>query len=471
MDTLLFLYSLLLLAASSYLSLKFQNKGWTVENLFLLLILIFYLFIPINIIIFGNNIYEYSLNTYMVPTSNYVSFHSLFVTLIFIFIFILAGALRGNYLKPVKIYIRTFKKIKFYKITSYFLALTSLISLPTYIQQFGGFSSFVNNLSANRSGLFDESLIGQYAFSGRFINLAIIPIIYSLYERRKTKLDLIFLFFIPLGILIFNNLFIDVSKLKFIILILLFYFTESIRKNKLYLPYLFLIFALVFIALPILDEVFVLAYRVYNDEGILSVPLKVTSAIFSGSLGQGQYETFLKDNSNLYFKSLEYLTYIQMSLQFSIDHSYPLLFFRDFLTGINQLLPSRLNIQTGLEAHQLNTYIYMYSGYYPNLPALTWAIPPGPIGFGMYSLSVPGVLIIAFLLGYVFREVDLFFKSIVEIDKRFSPFYAYTLFVLGIYTMNGSPKDVMYDFVFLVFLFVFFCVSFRFEVLNREESK
>ena len=470
MDLLLFFYSLLFLVSSSYLSLKFRNKGWTIENLFLLIIIIFYLFIPINIIVFGSYIYESSLNTYMVPVSKYVSFSSLLITLMFILVFILAGALRGNLLKPVKIYIRTFNKINSYKIASYFLAFISLISLLLYIHEYGGLSSFVSNLSANRSGLLDESLIGQYAFFGRFINLAIIPVTYFLYEKRRTKIDLIFLLFIPLSVCVFNNLFIDVSKLKFVILVMLFYFTESIKKNKLYFQYLFLIFAVTFIALPILDEVFVIAYKIYKNEGISAVPLKVVSAIFSGSLGQGHYETFLKDNSNSYFKSLEYLTYIQMSLQFSIDHNYPLLFFRDFLTGMNQLLPSRLNIQTGLEAHQLNTYIYMFSSYSPNLPALTWAIPPGPIGFGMYSLSVPGVALIAFLLGYVFREVDLFFKSIIEIDKRFSPFYAYTLFVLGIYTINGSPKDVMYDFVFLVFLFIFLCVSFKFEVLNRKKS-
>ena len=467
---LILLYCLLLLAYSSYLWLKFRKNCWTIENLFLLLILTFYIFIPINIIVFGGNIYESTLHYYLIPTSKFVSFSSFFITFLFILTFIVGGAVQGSSLKLVKIYIRTFNGINLYQVAPYFLAFLSLVSLLIYIQQFGGFSSFVVNLIINRSGRLDQSLVGQYAFFGRFIDLAIIPIVYFLYEKRKTKRDVIFLFFMPLGVLLFSNLFISVSKLKFISLVLLFYLTVSIRQNKLYLQFLFVIFTVVFFALPVLDEIFILAYKVYDDEGFLAVPFKIASAILSGSLGQGQYESFLKDNSgNSYLKSVQYFTFIQMSLQFSIDNSYPLLFFRDFFTGFIRLLPSRLNIQTGVEVYQLNTSIFY--GYYPDLPVLTWGVPPGIIAFGIYSLSVPGVLIIAFLLGYLFRAVDLFFKSIVEIDRSFSSFYAYTLFILGVYTMNGSPKDVIYDFTFLVFLFVFFLISFRFEILPSEDTK
>ncbi|MBD1806556.1 hypothetical protein H6F98_13980 [Microcoleus sp. FACHB-SPT15] len=396
-----------------------------------------------------------------------MSFSSFFTTLIFILAFIGGVAYRGGLQKLVKLSIRKFNGIAVYRVASYFLSLLSLISLLVYIQEFGGFSSFIYNLDLNRAGLLSDDMVGKFAFVGRFIDLAFIPLIYYLYKKRKTKTELIFLLLIPLVVIIVSNLFISVSKLKFIGLGLIFYFTFSIKKNKLYLTYLFLFLAIVFLGLPILDEVFILAYRVFQSEGILAVPFRIASALLSGSLGQGQYETFLKDSStNLYLKSVDYFVSGQISLQLSIERSYPLLFFRDFYTGISDLLPSRLNITTGLEVHRLNTS--MYYDYYPEIPVLTWGVPPGIIAFGMYSLSVPGVMLTAFTLGYIFRVVDLFFKSIIEIDKGFSAFYAYTIFVLGSYSVSGMPKLVIYNLIILIFLFLFFFVTFKFRIKTSK---
>lgn len=471
MDIVLLFYCLLFLAFSGYLCVKIGMKLWTLENFFLLLILIIYVFIPINIIIFGSEIYDYSLFTYLFPASKFVSFSSFFITLLFIGAFIGGGAFRGSSSTLERILIRRVNGIPLYKAVSYFLASFSLISLLIYIHQFGDLSSLATNLVLSRSNKLDQSVVGNYAFLGRFINLAIIPLVYFLYEKRKTEREWIFLFFMPLAVLIFNTLFISAGKLNFIILVLILYFTVSIRKKKLYLEYLIFISALVFLALPVLDEMFVLASRVFNEEGLLAVPFKIASAILSGSLGRGEFYDFLKDNStgNVYLKSVQYFTYLQMSLQFAIDKNYPLLFFSDVLTGIGKFLPSRLNIQIGLGVQQLNTAIFY--NYYPEIPNLNYGVPPGIIGFGMYSLSVPGVFIIAFILGYIFRGLDIFFKSIVEIDKNFSSFYAYMLVILSVYPINGDPKEAIYNIGFLVFLFMFFLVNFKFETLKTEDAR
>ncbi len=469
MEILLVLYCLLLLVSSSYLWLKLRKSFWSIEVLFLLLTLLFYVFIPVNIILFGHKIYEPSIESYMVPASRFVTFSSFFISLAFILSFVLGSAFRGSSLKPIKIYIRKlrFNNINLYKAISYFLAFFSLISLIIFVQQFGGFSSFVTNLQLNRVGILDQDFVGRYTFFGSFIHLAIIPFLYFLYENRKTRMELLFLFFVPIFVLLFSVLFISTAKIKIIILLLVFYFTWSIRENKLYLHYLYLISVVVFLALPVLDEMFVLVVKVFKDEGILAVPFRMAYALFSGSLGQGQYEEFLKDNSqNLYLKSLGYFTYIQMSLQLSIDTSYPLLFFKDILTGVSKLLPSRFNIQPGLEVQQLNTSIFY--GYYPVMPDFSAGVPPGIIGFGMYSLSVPGVILLGFTLGYVFRIIDLFFKSLVKVDRRFSSFYAYIICTLGFYSMPGIPKEAIYDYAFLTFLLMFLVVSFKFESLNSE---
>jgi hypothetical protein len=214
---------------------------------------------------------------------------------------------------------------------------------------------------------------------------------------------------------------------------------------------------------------FVLASRVFDKEGLFAVPFQIASSIISGSLGQGQFYDFLKDSSeNAYLTSVLYFTYLQMSLQFSIDNSYHLLLFSDVLTGFGKLLPSRFNIQLGLGVQQLNTAIFY--NYYPDIPELNYGVPPGVIGYGMYSLSLPGVIIVAFVLGYLFRGIDVFFKSILEIDRKFSSFYAYVIVILSIYPINGDPKEAIYNLVFLVFLFTFFWVSFKFLVNKNFTS-
>jgi hypothetical protein len=381
----------------------------------------------------------------------------------------MGGAFRGRSSNLEKVLFRKINGIPLYKVVSYFISFLSLISLVIYIHQFGDLSSLAINLALNRVDKLNSSLVGSYAFFGRFINFAVIPIAYFLYKKRQALKDWIFLFFIPLAVLIFNTLFISAGKINLITLLLILYFTISIRHNKLYLHYLVFISALVFSALPVLDEMFVLAYRVFNKEGLLAVPFQIVSAIVSGSLGRGQFYDFLKDSSeNFYLKSVLYFTYIQMSLQFSIDNSYPLLFFSDVFTGFSKLLPSRFNIQLGLGVQELNTAIFY--NFYPSLPNVHYGVPPGIIAYGMYSLSLPGVLILAFLLGYIFRGIDILFKSILEIDRRFSSFYAYIIVILGIYPINGDPKEVIYNLAFLVFLVTFFTLSFKFKFFRREKT-
>ncbi|MBW4543438.1 MAG: hypothetical protein KME25_03160 [Symplocastrum torsivum CPER-KK1] len=471
MAILLLFYCLLFLISIVYLYLKLKRDAWSIDVFFLSIIVVFYIFIPINIIVFGHEIYEPAIKSYLSPASRFVSLQSFFITLIFLVSFFVGEAFKGSVLKPINVHVRKLNRVILYKAVSYFLSLFCFVSLLIYIQQFGGFSSFAVNLIINRSGQLDQALVGSYAFFGKFIDLAIIPLIYFLYKKRKTKISFILLCCLPLFVMLFSNLFISVSKLKFIALGLLFYFTLSLRCKRLYISYLLLFFAFVFIALPVLDELFIFAYRVFQDEGLLAVPLRIFSAIGSGSLGQGQYEAFLKENvANPYLQGINYFTFVQMSLQLSIDNSYPLLFFRDFYTGIVDILPSRLNIQTGIQVNQLNTALYYEN--YPNLPELSESfVPPGIIGFAMYSLSVPGVFIVGFGLGYVFRKVDFFFKSLLEFDLSFAAFYAYAIFVLAVYPINGLPRLVLYDFVNLVFLFIFFVLSFKFEAMKAENIR
>lgn len=468
-EILLLIYCLLFLFLLFYLGLKLQRKGWTLEILFLMLVLVNYVFIPINIIVFGDKIYDSTIESYMVPASKFVSFSSFFITLLFIITFLLGVGFRGSLSKPIRIYIRRVNGVNLYKLSSYFICLFSLFSLLIYIQQWGGFSSFLINLNLDRAGLLDEDVVGKYTVFGRFIDLAIIPIVYFFYEKHKTIINFICLLFLPLAILLVSILFLSTAKLKFFILVLLFYFALSIQKNKLYLESLFLISLGIFVGVSILDDMFIFIYKVFKDEGILVIPVRIASALIDGSLGQGQYEESLKSNSgNPYSQFLEYFTYIQMSLQLSLKNNYPILFFKDFFTGIIQLLPSRLNIPVGLEILKLNTALFY--DYYPAIPEFNVTVPPGIIAFGMYSFSVPGVMIIAFILGYLFRAVDLFFQSVVDIQRNFSSFYAYIIVVLGFYSITGIPKASMYDLVFLVFLFIFFVVSFRIKSINQIES-
>jgi hypothetical protein len=232
MDILLLFYCLLFLIFAGYLGVKFWKGFWTLENLFLLIILITYVFIPINIILFGSELYDYSLGVYLFPASKFVSFSSFFVTLLFIVTFIIGGTFRGSSSKLEKVLVRRFEGIPLSKITSYLLSFFSLISLIVYVHQFGDLSSLAINLILVRNNKIDSYLVGSYAFFGRFINIAIIPIVYFLYEKGKTTRNWVFLFFMPLSVLIFNTLFISAGKLNFIILVLLLYLTVSIRKTN-----------------------------------------------------------------------------------------------------------------------------------------------------------------------------------------------------------------------------------------------
>jgi hypothetical protein len=45
------------------------------------------------------------------------------------------------------------------------------------------------------------------------------------------------------------------------------------------------------------------------------------------------------------------------------------------------------------------------------------------------------------------------------------------LVILSVYPINGDPKEAIYNIGFLVFLFMFFLVNFKFETLKTEDAR
>ncbi|NHB65481.1 hypothetical protein G5T41_02295 [Acinetobacter sp. GFQ9D192M] len=101
-----------------------------------------------------------------------------------------------------------------------------------------------------------------------------------------------------------------------------------------------------------------------------------------------------------------------------------------------------------------NTYLIM--GRWESI------IPPGPVAFGYISLGVVGVVVHGFIVGYIFRLIDMVFNSNLRIKKNpviigfygmLIPTFTYLMSNsdLGLFFQNRVPQILF--FLILVFYF------------------
>lgn len=140
---------------------------------------------------------------------------------------------------------------------------------------------------------------------------------------------------------------------------------------------------------------------------------------------------------------------------FAVDLS-TLRFGSDFLIGIINILPDRL---VGFSPPNSIAYLNTenITGYYSSI------IPPGIVGFMMYSGHLVGILVGGLLFGWIGGTLNALFLKMSESSNWFNALYMYCGYAWSAFVLSGEPRvDTT---AFFVLYLALFAILFRAFIL------
>lgn len=413
-----------------YKLIRDLKNGWTIETFFISLILLFYVFIPITIIIYNHLIFQ----DYIVPDlkisynyKNYYSYMSFFTVIIFIASFYIGKVSATD--KKNNTYTLKKRRVLFSKVNidviifiAYFLSILSFFSLIIYVYQFGGIKQAISYSYLVRSGYGEEVFITtKYVFVKRFIYFSLLSLlIYFFIENKKNIFNIIFLLIIPLTVTLFSKIFLFSGKQGILALLLIILFYFSVKYKKPYFKILLIFLISLIILLPLLDFIFVMNADYYKGEEFKN---------------KFDFITFLG-----------YFSFPQVSLHFAINNTYDYFGINDFIYGLRgNIVPKSWLTDFSQDTMLFNTqYFYGFSN--------RGIVPPGIIAFAFYSLGIIGVFIVGFISGFIIKKLDTIFQKITMQYSNFGIFYAFSISLVFTAVRTGIPVFNFYNTLFIIFI-------------------
>ncbi len=417
------------------------KSGWNMVAVFLLFWTIEYLVIPLSMIL-NDTIFFLNYKLLDLYTTNYgidrfYSYKSFAIIFIFITIFFLGvNSVRNIKMSKYMLKERTIRILsKEYNLLvaiGLFLALLSLASIFIYASQFGGIQRAIEAADAVRSGHGDEYWISkQYIFVYRFIPFSILSIIiYFLLEDNRGFWRWSILW-IGLGVALFSRFSLFKSKQAIIEFLLLYLFYLSLKNRKSYLFHFGILFVFAIFFIPALES--------YLDTGKFTI--SNASNIFQSILNM-----------------LSFFNFDQTSLEFALHKNYDFVYFEGVISGLRgKIIP--ISWLTNMNANTIFTNTFYFYGFKEAI------VPPGIVAFGFYNLSVLGVIIVAFLSGFLVKKIDYFFINIVSYAPKFIILYAFVMTKVFTWVRTGIPKFTFYDTILIV-LTLILLIGYKRRVLT-----
>ncbi len=441
---LLLLYTSVFFILLRIILVKIKN-GWAIEPFFLSLINLFYVFIPITMIIYKYLIVEqYIIPDLKVILNNYefYNYMTFSVTIIFLSSFFLGCSLirkttKDIYIKRRIVSISNFK-INILLAVGYFFSILSFLAIVLYVKQLGGLERAILYANLVRSGYGEEVFISStYVFVKRFISFSLFSIfIYIIIENKKNFMNIIFLLLIPLVILLISKLLLFSSKQGIIGLLLLIIFYLSIKHRKSYMILLITFIMSLLLLLPLVDELLLMKSDYYIEKEVT-----FNFITFTG-----------------------YFSFPQVSLAFALQENYDFIGITDFILGLKgNFIPMSMLLEYTSGSNELNTKFFY--GFEKAI------VPPGIIAFSYYSFGIFGIITIGFLTGLVVRKIDLIFSKYVAVNSEFIILYAYIIGFTYTYVRTGLPRFSIYHPMTVSFILMIL-VSYKiYQGVKYDEKK
>lgn len=320
------------------------------------------------------------------------------------------------------------------------IALT-VFSIIIYSAQYGGVLNAINLSSFVRSGYVEPtslSFFKRFFSAAKFVSFLIFAYILfedSLSNKRKKY----FPFFVSIILTLFGFLFLA-SRGVYIEYILIFILIFIIRKRKISISKFLPVFVIGIFILLYGDLLFA------NIGQLITQPSLFTETFFNSINSQGKnlVDSFYSLMANFQFSAVS----LNVSLDVIRLPEYSFRFFLDIIYGFLSLFPEVL---IGIKIPET---IAFYNTYYIKGEFIS-NIPPGIIGFSIYSLGWPGLIIFMFIWGWFGGLLEKIFSYNIKNHYWVAPLYF--LFALDWSTASsGEPRLYFQSKFILLVIFVYF---------------
>lgn len=307
------------------------------------------------------------------------------------------------------------------------LVFVTGFSLYKFATGFGNIYEATYYAGLVRSGIFIDSWDGQtgFLFYKRFIFLALLVLILSPVYFRKTLsfyVSITIVFVAYFSFLIFLNL----GRQAVLDLVLIFLF-----------------------GMVLLRKVGFSAILLFGATGL--VGLIVLDSVFSSAM-TGELETVPEVDILTWLVQEFGGAYLSLGIAWNYDGS--MLLFADYFYSIfGNFLPIYSDWVTR-ETNYINSRIFGCNDC---------SYPPGLFAFGLYNLSVFGVLAYSFLVGVFLNFIDRIGRSIVSLTPTAVFVYAYLIVNSAVILRTGAPRYYFYDPV-NISLVIFGLIALKFRI-------
>jgi hypothetical protein len=304
-----------------------------------------------------------------------------------------------------------------------------IISFALYAYSHGGIAGMLIDAQTYRSG---HGIYSSFDIFKRFFYVGIVPFAIGLHRFRNNRN--------------FSNLIYVVVLLVLNIIALL---SLAGRTN------LILFFLVVFL---------LFSRRRINSTVTLIGPILIIAIVFIGDTLFALFQGFssVQDFSSLISSEL-YEINRNIALGFVYEFQYP---FTSLSVLINEI--NNIELRYGLDAiyalgHLLPDKLLLFDNQdtvaYVNTELITGiyesTIPPGIIGFSIFSFGIYGIPLVALISGGVYKKIDNYIK-LTGNGFLNNMFYLIFTFKLGSFILSGEPRVFIFSTFIFIVLFVFF---------------
>lgn len=323
---------------------------------------------------------------------------------------------------------------------SFFLML---LFIAAYVAQYGGVSRALNAAAAIRSGYGELETSGKLTFTKYLMPIGVFPFLHygylSFIDKRRKYLApfIVTTIFLFLAFVLMSGRTRIVMYLIALVLLILISSKKKISVSKI----------LKIAPLAMLGAFFVIyGKKIFSSIELIKNGESISSIINDSDQTRSFFESLVG-----YFSHRVYS--VEASLNFASNHG-DLVFFRDSFYLPLYFIPERL---TGISKPDSISFLntQMLTGIYDSMA------PPGILAYGLYSLWIPGMFLIAFLYGAGFGYIDRLL--VINSQKReILIILLPTVLVWSLYGSTGDTRIVVNGLIYIIiYVLILFTLNLK----------
>lgn len=346
----------------------------------------------------------------------------------------------------VKLKKSTFK-LKNLLIASHISFFLMLLFIGIYVSQYGGVNKALNAAAAIRSGYGELETGGKLTFTKYLMPIGVFPFLnygYLFFIEKKKVFFLPFIITTSFLFLAFTLMSGRTRIVMYLIALVLLILSGSKNKSS-------------------VMKLIKLSPLAILGGGVIIYGKKIFSSIESIRNGESVLNVINNSEDQLsFFESLVgYFSHRIYSVEIALNglsNNRDLVFFKDSFYLPLYFIPERL---TGISKPDSISFLntQLLTGIYDSMA------PPGILGYGIYSLWIPGMFIIAFLYGAGFGYVDRLIHDNHN-NKKILIILLPLVLVWSLYGSTGDTRIVVNGLIYIiVYLMILFSIN-SIKVIN-----